>query len=790
MRTFLSSHITTVAETSLPLWEDTASAAEFEQSLRSGFALAHLARSLGDAAFSEEARPIDRLHPLGNIPIFLDFLNHVGLPKGYAFGCVGLYEGRAEEVVRAVECVHALMLHLGGGDATASSGGTSALCLTAHAPPTPEQSDSLTLDHSGNNTCLLQELHDSGDRSQNACHAALQELQAEITNVSIALDALGDAFEDRDEHIDRVHSKLKFGGEDHMPASLEYDAMPEPVRGSARKRHGRVWDVVDEAQCRAAELAVELDADHRRRTSDAERFRQTEDARLAREAGNMAARRKRRIAAAFEAELALGGVGQWADEHPAGGRTRGDLVRLQFSDTLAALRDGPERPSDGIKDAWDRRVCGRVMADIQMLRLLAETLLGEHSRVPERSEVRAFAALDLTALETELERWVGCGFLVRWAQLLWAWMAKIGAVQVTVRARLALQGPDGAEEDLSTGWEPRACDIQRQSTKRSHSTRSSLTRLRVSLRVPADAAYSDRRDSRVFEADRHAQRQHEAVALQQQLREATAELAKREAQLQLLRFKVDLLRGDKDAAQKSCPVGYIISTGDKPVIARSPQLSLHSLGTAWSGATSSMYDLRAQAASLRTSLATLEIKLSSLSLLIADFIVYIRRHLGATHRAAAAKVRIASPWSLQAHHAAEQREWKKAFKFGSFAYSVKQLEGKGVLAGMQKWTARGWEGSVVVLSCGEAGKYGVEVGPPRGAGVVGEVGLVELLEMQFVSCPHQSSILAKVCNGLAQVLMCCRLNVAQRQERYWRLEDVATFDLDKLIDLIKHKFMA
>jgi hypothetical protein len=31
---------------------------------------------------------------------------------------------------------------------------------------------------------------------------------------------------------------------------------------------------------------------------------------------------------------------------------------------------------------------------------------------------------------------------------------------------------------------------------------------------------------------------------------------------------------------------------------------------------------------------------------------------------------------------------------------------------------------------------------------------------------------------------------AQRQERYWRLEDVATFDLDRLIHLIKREFMA
>lgn len=30
----------------------------------------------------------------------------------------------------------------------------------------------------------------------------------------------------------------------------------------------------------------------------------------------------------------------------------------------------------------------------------------------------------------------------------------------------------------------------------------------------------------------------------------------------------------------------------------------------------------------------------------------------------------------------------------------------------------------------------------------------------------------------------------QRQERYWHLDDVATFDLDKLIALLKRKFMA
>lgn len=45
-RTWIETHITTRADPTVPLW-DSESIADFEKSLRNGYALAHLARSLG-----------------------------------------------------------------------------------------------------------------------------------------------------------------------------------------------------------------------------------------------------------------------------------------------------------------------------------------------------------------------------------------------------------------------------------------------------------------------------------------------------------------------------------------------------------------------------------------------------------------------------------------------------------------------------------------------------------------------------------------------------------------------
>ncbi|GAA5901502.1 Iqg1p [Sporobolomyces salmoneus] len=109
-RDWLENNITTRREDAPPLWGE--EIGEFEQSLRNGYALAHLARSLG----SERCQgpiytdPVRHFRQTQNIAIFFQFLDEVELPDIFRFETVDLYDGK--NLPKVVYCIHALSLFL------------------------------------------------------------------------------------------------------------------------------------------------------------------------------------------------------------------------------------------------------------------------------------------------------------------------------------------------------------------------------------------------------------------------------------------------------------------------------------------------------------------------------------------------------------------------------------------------------------------------------------------------------------------------------------------------------
>ncbi|GAA5951462.1 hypothetical protein JCM3765_005942 [Sporobolomyces pararoseus] len=109
-RDWLENNITTRREDAPPLWGE--EIGEFEQSLRNGYALAHLARSLG----SEKCQgpiytdPVRHFRQTQNIAIFFQFLDEVELPDIFRFETVDLYDGK--NLPKVVYCIHALSLFL------------------------------------------------------------------------------------------------------------------------------------------------------------------------------------------------------------------------------------------------------------------------------------------------------------------------------------------------------------------------------------------------------------------------------------------------------------------------------------------------------------------------------------------------------------------------------------------------------------------------------------------------------------------------------------------------------
>ncbi|GAA5904612.1 hypothetical protein JCM5296_005248 [Sporobolomyces johnsonii] len=107
---WLEENIKTRADGSAPLWGD--EIAEFEQSLRNGYALAHLARTLGSdrckgPIYTDPARHFRQTE---NIAIFFQFIDEVQLPEIFRFETVDLYDGK--NLPKVVYCIHALSLFL------------------------------------------------------------------------------------------------------------------------------------------------------------------------------------------------------------------------------------------------------------------------------------------------------------------------------------------------------------------------------------------------------------------------------------------------------------------------------------------------------------------------------------------------------------------------------------------------------------------------------------------------------------------------------------------------------
>ncbi|GAA6050880.1 hypothetical protein JCM3770_005753 [Rhodotorula araucariae] len=108
-RDWLEGNITTRADDSPPLWSD--SITDFEQSLRNGYALAHLARSLGGPAcqgpiYARAQDPVRHFRHTGNINLFFELVNEVGLPEIFRFETVDLYD--AKNLPKVIYCLHAL----------------------------------------------------------------------------------------------------------------------------------------------------------------------------------------------------------------------------------------------------------------------------------------------------------------------------------------------------------------------------------------------------------------------------------------------------------------------------------------------------------------------------------------------------------------------------------------------------------------------------------------------------------------------------------------------------------
>ncbi|KAK4049279.1 iqgap- protein [Microbotryomycetes sp. JL201] len=103
---WLDSCITTRAPDAPPMWADDAH--DFEQSLRNGYALAHLARSLGGPNCQGPIYndPVRHFRHTDNINIFLTFIDEVGLPRIFHFETVDLYDGK--NLPKVIYCLHAL----------------------------------------------------------------------------------------------------------------------------------------------------------------------------------------------------------------------------------------------------------------------------------------------------------------------------------------------------------------------------------------------------------------------------------------------------------------------------------------------------------------------------------------------------------------------------------------------------------------------------------------------------------------------------------------------------------
>ncbi|KAK4047448.1 iqgap- protein [Microbotryomycetes sp. JL221] len=103
---WLDSCITTRPQDAPPMWSDAAN--DFEQSLRNGYALAHLARSLGGPNCQGPIYndPVRHFRHTDNINIFLTFIDEVGLPRIFHFETVDLYDGK--NLPKVIYCLHAL----------------------------------------------------------------------------------------------------------------------------------------------------------------------------------------------------------------------------------------------------------------------------------------------------------------------------------------------------------------------------------------------------------------------------------------------------------------------------------------------------------------------------------------------------------------------------------------------------------------------------------------------------------------------------------------------------------
>ncbi|GAA5905227.1 hypothetical protein JCM6882_003721 [Rhodosporidiobolus microsporus] len=105
-RQWLESNITTRSDPTVPLWGESIN--DFEQSLRNGYALAHLARSLGSEACQGPIYndPVRHFRHTVNINIFFQLVDEVGLPEIFRFETVDLYD--AKQLPKVIYCIHAL----------------------------------------------------------------------------------------------------------------------------------------------------------------------------------------------------------------------------------------------------------------------------------------------------------------------------------------------------------------------------------------------------------------------------------------------------------------------------------------------------------------------------------------------------------------------------------------------------------------------------------------------------------------------------------------------------------
>ncbi|GAA5972838.1 hypothetical protein JCM11641_003965 [Rhodosporidiobolus odoratus] len=107
-RQWLEDNITTRSDPTVPLWGEEIN--DFEKDLRNGYALAHLARSLGSEAcqgpiYNDTVR---HFRHTANINIFFQLVDEVELPELFRFETVDLYDGK--NLPKVIYCIHALAL--------------------------------------------------------------------------------------------------------------------------------------------------------------------------------------------------------------------------------------------------------------------------------------------------------------------------------------------------------------------------------------------------------------------------------------------------------------------------------------------------------------------------------------------------------------------------------------------------------------------------------------------------------------------------------------------------------